>query len=415
MRASSAAGAATRESMDGAYRRWPSERRWGKFPALDRLRLLLLTRDFPPHKSGGVRRVGALAEHLPAHGVDVTVVASEGDPDRRYPPIAVPVRRASGKLHCGWLYRRAVRWAAIPDENVLDLPSAIAAGAFAARPDLILASAPPHSLFVAADVLARRFGCPWVADYRDPWTEHPRFAPPTPLHRLGHQALEAYAIGRARALLAATDSMARDLERRAPAGTLVHAFLNGFDPGTFEARPERPARDRIVVGYYGSFYGAIDPEPIVQAVLQAGARLEHAGADFDGALAAAAKKHGADVVSLGVLTPPEAAARMQQADVLVMTLPDDPAWAYCRTQKLPEYLASGRPILALVPEGEAADLIARLGAGIAVRPGRTDEAARAIRALAARADPRPMPLDLSWDRQVGEVANVLRAAAATRA
>jgi hypothetical protein len=54
------------------------------------------------------------------------------------------------------------------------------------------------------------------------------------------------------------------------------------------------------------------------------------------------------------------------ADVLGLVLPDDPAWGYVRTQKLSEYLASGRPVLAIVPPGEVAAELAALDAGVAV-------------------------------------------------
>ena len=39
------------------------------------------------------------------------------------------------------------------------------------EPELILSTSPPHSVQLAAMELAKRSGLPWVADFRDPWTE----------------------------------------------------------------------------------------------------------------------------------------------------------------------------------------------------------------------------------------------------
>ncbi len=39
------------------------------------------------------------------------------------------------------------------------------------KPDIIFSTSPPHSLQLGAKQLAKKTGIPWVADFRDPWTE----------------------------------------------------------------------------------------------------------------------------------------------------------------------------------------------------------------------------------------------------
>ena len=372
-------------------------------------RLWLLTQHFPPYPSGGVRRVGALASHLAKDGFEVHVFSSTGESEHRFFPIATELRSLSGRLHLGRLFVGAVRWSPLTDQNVLDWPSMMLAFRGVPPPDVIVASAPPHSLFLVAMLLGRHFGCPWAVDYRDPWTDHPNHRPPSAIHRASAEALENTILKHASGVLAATHRMAEEYRRRVPAPTPVLAFLNGFTPEHFGSQPTPPRRDQPVVGYYGSFYGALNPEPLVRAAVRAGARLEHAGTDFDGALARAAEKHGADLIKLGVLSSEETTLRMQCADVLALVLPDDPRWAYCRTQKLVEYVASGRPILGLVPEGEAAEVIRAYRAGITVSPSDVEGAADAIRTLAMNDERRPLPTELSWQTQVAKVGAFLRA------
>jgi glycosyltransferase involved in cell wall biosynthesis len=57
-----------------------------------------------------------------------------------------------------------------------------------------------------------------------------------------------------------------------------------------------------------------------------------------------------------------------------------------------EYLASGRPILAAVPAGDARDLVVKFGNGVAVGPSDIQGIADAIEMLASKAPfPRHVP------------------------
>lgn len=370
-------------------------------------RVWIVSRDFPPHKGGGVRRVAALASGLRARGFEVETFAARGGPDHVYPGVGHAARRLSGRVKLGWLYRRLLRWSFLFDESTLDWPGLILEAHRHPRPDLIVASAPPHSILVAGALLAKTLGVPWVADYRDPWTEHPDFAPPSPAHRAWFRFAERSTVQTAAGVLTATDEEARHFERLLGDPGRVQRFFNGFDPQTFEGRGVSPPAGPVTVGFYGSFYGSIDPEPLAAAAARAGVVLEHAGADFEGALARAAARHGARLVSLGMLSAEEAAARMQRAHVLALVLPDDPRCAFWRPQKLVEYLASGRPILALVPEGESAALVRRFEAGRVVAPRDVEAATAAIHALADRPSRAALPLEFSWDAQLDRVAPFL--------
>lgn len=354
-----------------------------------------------------MRRVSALRDGLVARGFEVHSFAARGSPDHRYPGVGHAARRLAGRVKLGWLYRRLLRWSLLFDESTLDWPGLLFEASRHPRPDLIVASAPPHSILVAGALLAEGLRVPWVADYRDPWTEHPDFAPASPLHAAWFRLAERKAVERAAGVMTATDAEARHFEAMFGDPARVQRFFNGFDPESFKAHVEPTPRSRVTVGFYGSFYGSIDPEPLAHAVAKAGATLEHAGADFEGALARAAELHGAHLVSLGMLSAAEAAARMQAADVLALVLPDDPRCSFWRPQKLVEYLASGRPVLAMVPPGESAELVRRFEAGCVVAPRDVEGAAAAIRTLAGRPTRRELPMEFSWDAQLDRVAPFL--------
>ncbi|MCH9023125.1 MAG: glycosyltransferase, partial [Planctomycetes bacterium] len=76
------------------------------------------------------------------------------------------------------------------------------------------------------------------------------------------------------------------------------------------------------------------------------------------------------VRQLGSLSPEEANELALEADLLVLSLYGikDAAYHWCVPSKLYQYLATGKPILALVPAGEARDLVLQAGTGLVAEP-----------------------------------------------
>ncbi len=73
------------------------------------------------------------------------------------------------------------------------------------------------------------------------------------------------------------------------------------------------------------------------------------------------------------------------ADALLVSLKPGPAFALTIPAKVQSYLASGKPILAMM-DGEGADIIRRSGAGIACPAGDSQALANAVTTLAAMTD-----------------------------
>ena len=87
-----------------------------------------------------------------------------------------------------------------------------------------------------------------------------------------------------------------------------------------------------------------------------------------------------------MLSHAAAVSLMHSADLLFMTNPSGSRQQACLPGKLYEYLATGRPVLAVTdPEGEAGRLIQTIGGGIAVSPNDPAHLERVIaEALTAR-------------------------------
>jgi glycosyltransferase involved in cell wall biosynthesis len=88
-----------------------------------------------------------------------------------------------------------------------------------------------------------------------------------------------------------------------------------------------------------------------------------------------------DIVQhLGTLTRSDALALQRSADALLLLTSRNSSEA---TSKIFEYLAAGRPILALAEGNEAARIVRETNTGLTVPPDDVDEIAAALRQLAA--------------------------------
>jgi glycosyltransferase involved in cell wall biosynthesis len=93
----------------------------------------------------------------------------------------------------------------------------------------------------------------------------------------------------------------------------------------------------------------------------------------------------------GFLRHPETIALMRSADLLFLPMHDLPEGGRVRIFpcKGYEYLASGRPILAALTDGDGRDLMQRAEGAFVVRPADVDEMARVIAREAARPQRHP--------------------------
>lgn len=247
------------------------------------------------------------------------------------------------------------------------------------RPDALYSSAPPWSGQVAALLLARATGLPWIADFRDPWARAPwREDQPERIRRASVR-LERRVIARADAILFATQTNRNEYvaEYGSAVAAKCHVVPNGCDPAEFVDLRTEPEPDRFVLLHAGSLYGARNPTTLFGAIataIRSGAldrarfrfRLIGAtAASMDGPSAAAALGLG-DVVEFSPRMPRQEILREMASASCLLVL--QPGTTVSVPGKLYEYLAIGRPILSLSEEGETSDLVRASGLGVAVAP-----------------------------------------------
>ena len=365
--------------------------------------ILLVSYFYAPNAGAGAHRPTSMAKYLRRMGHRVTVLttAAWGSlPDdstegivRAY-DLQLARARLAGRTRmeadfAAGIYSdrpHPLSYVIPPEPSVVAwAPFALARGARLQRHapfDCVLTTSPIESVHVVGYAL-QRLGVPWVADIRDGWVfESLRPEWPLRLQRRLDEWLEATTLGAADAVVAVHRALVDDLRTRH--GIQAVHISNGWDPDLLPAaEPYLDAMrrlldpERVSLVHTGRLAAADrDPRPLLTALRElateepdSAARLELviAGPTTEAELALLdADLAPARVLLAGSVSRPEAIALQRSADALLLLT------AGTRTFEAPgklfEYLAAGKPIVALAEGNEAARILAEVGAGIACSP-----------------------------------------------
>jgi glycosyltransferase involved in cell wall biosynthesis len=379
-------------------------------------RVLIVTYYFPPSGGPGVQRVLKFVKYLPQFGWQPAVLTVlDGDYPARDPsllkeiPADVPVhrtpilepytvyRKLTGRkkgeavdvntnyrpgTKVSWREKLAqgVRGALfVPDARVGWLLHGIPTGVNVVRnwgADLIFSSSPPYTCALLGRAVGRRTGRPWVFELRDPWTGFLSAPVRHGVSRRLDRHLEKSCVLEAARVVMAWRGIGRDLTGKYPDldPSRFRLVENGFDPDDLNVEPKR--FDRFTVVYTGSMYGVRNPDTLLRAVaglLETGrirsdeVRFVFVGRFGDDVRAMFRRPELQGVVEeIGHLPHEESVRYTLGADVLLLVVDDVKGSEGIVPGKVFEYLGSRRPVLAVAPEGDVADLIRRTRAGVVV-------------------------------------------------
>jgi glycosyltransferase involved in cell wall biosynthesis len=358
------------------------------------LNLLLVAYFYPPCRDTGAHRPAAMAKWLRRLGHRVTVLTTSaygtGDAPTEEGTVRTPdLQRLRARLHghdrVDALFDSDT-YSARPhvlSRVIVPEPLVLAWAPFARRRalrlnrrgrfDCVITSSPPESAHAVGRALRRR-GVPWVVDLRDAWTFEPIRPPfPTGLQRRLDERLERRWLRSADAVVCVSRPAAEDLRERL--GIEPRLVPNGWDPDLIAPSGSGNGDgildpDRVSLVYTGRFgsYGR-DPTSLVHALGELGridpesaSRLELVVAGPLTEAEAALMQTDvspARIVVPGSLTRERAIALQGAADALLLLA--SPRRTQLLNFKLFEYLATGRPILALAAGTEAGRVVEELG------------------------------------------------------
>ena len=292
----------------------------------------------------------------------------------------------------------------IPDQHVgWVLPAAakgIAAG-MRQRPDVLYSTAPPWTGQLVARAIASALGCPWVADFRDPWARAPWRENWVPAARRAAAIFERSVVRRADAIVFTTRTNMDEYAQHYGPETAAkfHLVRNGCDRDEFDGLVPLAGDGRFTMLHAGSLYGGRKPTALFAALAGLRDRGVIDARSFCFRQIGRVALSGFDMAEerdrLGLQGIVEMLPAMPRRDILREMLSASsllllqPGTTVSIPGKLFEYLTAGRPILAIAEEGETSDIVRESGRGIAILPEDQPHIEQAIEQLVVRARQSP--------------------------
>ena len=240
--------------------------------------------------------------------------------------------------------------------------------------DAIVTNGPPHSMHLIGLKLKRKFNLPWLADFRDPWTNID-FYNELKLTRLAdryHHQLEKKVVNTADAVTVVSYQMKSEFDSLG--GRNIYVLTNGYDTDDIPALSPTATANHFSICYIGTMNRARNPVVLWQALN----RLCSINDDFASKLkirlagqidssvfdAIEAENLANKFEFLGLLPHGKAMELLGSSQVLLLVVNNTPNAKGIVTGKFFEYLATGKRILAIGPaDGDLAQIISETDSG----------------------------------------------------
>lgn len=243
--------------------------------------------------------------------------------------------------------------------------------------DVIVTTGPPHSAHMIGLSLKRKLGIPWLADFRDPWTNIDYYKELKLSKRADniHHRLEKLVLESADALTVISPGMANEFKQIVPKDYVV--IPNGYDSEDIEKNiVDIPKNHKFSLAHIGSLTKTRNPHNLWTALKQL--------VDEDSEFAADLEIHNIGKLDINVadslktfglekylrltdyLPHDKVISEQKNATLLLLLINDTPNARLILTGKIFEYLVSGTPIICIAPlDGDAAHVIKETSCGSA--------------------------------------------------
>lgn len=235
--------------------------------------------------------------------------------------------------------------------------------------DAIVTTGPPHSTHLIGMGLKAKTGIPWLADFRDPWTNIDYYQDLKPGKRADrkHHQLEKTVLEKADAIVVISPGMEKEFKAIVPRD--YQTIPNGFDAEDLPpVSNEKPKDNKFSLAHIGSLTKSRNPENLWEALIQlvnenagfaADLEIRNIG-KMDFSATESIQKTGLEpyLKRIDYLPHNEVIIEQHNASLLLLLINNTPNTKLILTGKIFEYLASGRPIVCIgPPDGDAAAVI----------------------------------------------------------
>lgn len=378
-------------------------------------RVLIITYYWPPSGGSGVQRWLKMSKYLPENGWQPVIYTAE---DAEYPvedpslaqdvaPEAEVIRRPivepytfykkflgmkkgekvkagfinEGAKKSGWKESLSV-WLRgnlfIPDARCWWVKPSVKflTGYLKDHPvDAMVSTGPPHSMHLIARALHIKFNIPWVADFRDPWTDIDYYKD-LKLTRCAdkkHHRLERQVLTEATRVVTVGWDCAKGLENHGTKDVAV--ITNGYDfSEIFNEKYQKTST--FTMSHIGIIGANRNPETFWETLSEICVETDENKSlkirligQTDNSVMESIKRNKIEnyVEIIPYIPHNQVIEEQRKSDVLLLFVNNTPNAKGILTGKLFEYMASGRPILCIGPEdGDSARILNETKTGITV-------------------------------------------------
>lgn len=247
--------------------------------------------------------------------------------------------------------------------------------------DAIVSSGPPHSMHLIARELHRITRIPWIADFRDPWTNLDFYddLKLTSWADAKHRRLERSVLEEANVVLSVGKTINQQFVdmikgwNPAADGSKFKVIANGYDESdVFKGKVVQD--EKFSIAHIGTMNHARNPEVLWRVLKKLSSEDSQFAADLeiklvgktDASVIDSLKQHGlGSALNLIEYMPHHHVVKVQQQSRLLLLVLNNTRTAKgILTGKFFEYMSAKRPILAVGPvDGDAAEILRASNAG----------------------------------------------------
>lgn len=243
------------------------------------------------------------------------------------------------------------------------------------QPDLILSTSPPPSANLVALKLARWSRLPWIADFRDPWTNIFYYDdnPQSGWAKKKNKKLERRVLKSADRITLVNNGFFPENQDLIKHKSTV--IPNGFDPDHI-VKPASSSigNNKFVIRYFGSLKANQYPKAFIEALKEIithhSDQANKISFEFFGSIDPEIKKDlqalapSLDVQFTEFIPHKKMMKLVQSADLLLLVIGRTKNSKFVLSTKIFEYMTSGKPVLGIGPlDGSAAALVKRADIG----------------------------------------------------
>ncbi len=225
--------------------------------------------------------------------------------------------------------------------------------------DVVFTTAPPFTDFLIARELNKRYGTPFLADYRDLWVDNAYYYYSTPFHRMYSMGLERDILNSAGKVVVISRDMKEKLLQRYKliSHNDITIIPHGYDSSDFENVDFVKDDTKFTITHTGLFPDDLTPRYFLKALSRFFANNPKAKKETELRLVGLMKKEHLNLLKKykldeitktpGYVNHSESVKNLLESDLLWMMIPNK----LVTPGRLFEYIGADKPILLNAPEG----------------------------------------------------------------